>query len=194
MGMADVVEYLLTRRASTVASSLRNCFASWAELQRSWELSPKGQCLAQRTWYIKEEEMTLKWSTSTCAYFNFYSSLIQCGLVAFEAKWFSRCSKAFLTSHLTDLKPPCRHPQRGYEIHLHRFPLPSINSVKWLSKGLFSLLCINVGHLLPEIFIVEGAVVDHLRFLPNGLGMKQCQNIAEAWICMQSIKTLLISK
>ena len=60
MGMADVVEYLLTRRASTVASSLRNCFASWAELQRSWELSPKGQCLAQRTWYIKEEEMTLK--------------------------------------------------------------------------------------------------------------------------------------
>ena len=40
-------------------------------------------------------------------------------------------------------------------------------------------MCINVGHWT-EIFIVDGAAVDHLRFLPNGLGMKQCQNIAEA--------------
>ena len=46
-------------------------------------------------------------------------------------------------------------------------------------------MCINVGHWT-EIFIVDGAAVDHLRFLPNGLGMKQCQNIAEAWICKAS--------
>ena len=135
MGMADVVEYLLTRRASRqLLEAAWEIVSSWAELQRSWELSPKGQCL-ERTWYIKEEEMTLKWSTSTCAYFNFYSSLIQCGLVASELAAEPNGfhdAKAFLTSHLTELKP-----RRGYEIHHHRFPLPSMYTKKMTIKVTF---------------------------------------------------------
>ena len=137
--MADVVEYYWPEplrnnffrckdHGNTALRPIlcRSCVTSWAR---------GAQFKSGRTLHIKEEEMTLKWSTSTCAYFNFYSSLIQCGLVASELAAEPNGfhdAKAFLTSHLTELKP-----RRGYEIHHHRFPLPSIFTKKMTIKVTF---------------------------------------------------------